>query len=235
MSRIAVLGAGYVGLTTAACFSHLGHQVICADVLPDRVELLTRGEVPIREAGLEELIRTGLDGGHLSFVVGEAAAAADCEFCYLCVPTPQAPDGSADLSYIRQAASAVAPVLPAESVVVNKSTVPVGSTRVVEQALGRDDVTVASNPEFLREGSAVHDFLNPDRIVIGADDQAAAIRVASLFEHLQAPLIVTDPASAETIKYASNAFLAAKVRPSGPTCARWCSAWATTAASASSS
>ncbi len=211
MSRIAVLGAGYVGLTTAACFSHLGHQVICADVLPDRVDLLSRGEVPIREAGLEELIRTGLDGGHLSFVVGEKAAAADCEFCYLCVPTPQGADGSADLSFIRQAASAVRDVLPAESVVVNKSTVPVGSTRVVEQALGRDDVRVASNPEFLREGSAVHDFLHPDRIVIGCEDQATAGRVAALFEGIQAPVIVTDPASAETIKYASNAFLATKV------------------------
>jgi UDPglucose 6-dehydrogenase len=211
MSRIAVLGAGYVGLTTAACFSHLGHQVICADVLPDRVDLLSRGEVPIREAGLEELIRTGLDGGHLSFVVGEKAAALDCEFCYLCVPTPQGADGSADLSFIRQAASAVRDVLPAESVVVNKSTVPVGSTRVVEQALGRDDVRVASNPEFLREGSAVHDFLHPDRIVIGCEDQATAGRVAALFEGIQAPVIVTDPASAETIKYASNAFLATKV------------------------
>jgi len=211
MSRIAVLGAGYVGLTTAACFSHLGHQVVCADVLPDRVDMLSRGEVPIREAGLEELIRTGLDGGHLSFVVGEAAAAEDCEFCYLCVPTPQGPDGSADLSFIRQAASAVAHVLPAECVVVNKSTVPVGSTRVVEQALGRDDVKVASNPEFLREGSAVHDFLHPDRIVIGCEDQATAGQVAALFEGIQAPVIVTDPASAETIKYASNAFLATKV------------------------
>ncbi|TMK84344.1 MAG: UDP-glucose/GDP-mannose dehydrogenase family protein [Actinobacteria bacterium] len=208
MSRIAVLGAGYVGITTAACFSHLGHQVVCADVLADRVNQLSRGEVPIREAGLEELVRTGLDGGHLSFVVGEAAAAADCEFCYLCVPTPQGPDGSADLSYIRQAATAVAPVLPPECEVVNKSTVPVGSTRVVEQALGRVDVTV---PEFLREGSAVHDFLHPDRIVIGCEDQATAGRVAALFEGIQAPVIVTDPASAETIKYASNAFLATKV------------------------
>src|SRR5205807_8167871 len=108
MSRIAVLGAGYVGLTTAACFSHLGHTVICADVLADRVDLLSRGEVPIREAGLEELIRTGLDGGRLSFVGGEAAPAADCELCYRCVPTPQAPDGAAGLSDLRQAAPAAA-------------------------------------------------------------------------------------------------------------------------------
>src|SRR5690606_38222613 len=124
---------------------------------------------------------------------------------------PQGEDGSADLSYIEQAAREIAPVLPAESVVVNKSTVPVGSTRVVERALGRDDVAVVSNPEFLREGSAVHDFMSPDRIVIGADDQSAAIKVASLYLGITAPLIVTDPASAETIKYAANAFLATKI------------------------
>jgi len=211
MSKIAVIGTGYVGLTTGACFAHLGHQVVCADVVEDKVERLSRGEIPIRESGLAELVREGLDGGRLSFVVGAATAALDCEFAYLCVPTPQAPDGSADLSFIREAAVEIATVLQAESVVVNKSTVPVGSTRVVEQALDRDDVLVVSNPEFLREGSAVHDFLHPDRIVIGCEDQATAGRVATLFEGIQAPVIVTDPASAETIKYASNAFLATKV------------------------
>src|SRR5207244_7877172 len=125
--------------------------------------------------------------------------------------TPQGADGSADMSYIQAAAREIGPVLDAEAVVINKSTVPVGSTRVVEGALQRDDVFVVSNPEFLREGSAVHDCLHPDRIVIGSDDQAAAIRVANLFDQIQAPLIVTDPSSAETIKYASNAFLATKV------------------------
>src|SRR5205814_9073743 len=124
----------------------------------------------------------------LQFFLGAAGPAATSEFVYLCVPTPQGSDGSADLSYIEAAAREIGPVLPSEAVVINKSTVPVGSTRVVEQALGREDVFVVSNPEFLREGSAVHDFLNPDRIVIGSDDQAAAIRVASLFEGLQAPL-----------------------------------------------
>ena len=136
---------------------------------------------------------------------------AGCEFVYLCVPTPQGDDGSADLSYIRAAATEIAPHLEPEAIVVNKSTVPVGSTHVVEAVLGRDDIKVVSNPEFLREGSAVHDFLHPDRVVIGAEDQAAAARVATLFESLGAPVLVTDPASAETIKYASNAFLAAKV------------------------
>ena len=211
MSKVAVIGTGYVGLTTGAYLAHLGHHVVCADVIEEKVKLLQMGHIPILEAGLEELVREGLDGGRLSFVLGAANAVPDAEFVFLCVPTPQASDGSADLSYIEEAAREIGPVLEPEAVVINKSTVPVGSTRVVEQAVGRDDVSVISNPEFLREGSAVHDSLHPDRIVIGGDDQAAAIRVASLFEDLQAPLIVTSPASAEVIKYASNAFLATKV------------------------
>jgi UDPglucose 6-dehydrogenase len=211
MAQIAVIGAGYVGLTTAACFSSLGHDVVCADIDEGRIAGLQRGEVPIVEAGLDALVREGLDGGTLTFVVGAANAARTAEFAYLCVPTPQGDDGSADLTYIEVAARQIGPVLPSEAVVVNKSTVPVGSTRVVERVLGRDDVAVVSNPEFLREGSAVHDFLNPDRIVIGSDDQSAAVRVASLYIGVTAPIIVTDPPSAETIKYASNAFLATKI------------------------
>ncbi|HVF74307.1 MAG TPA: UDP-glucose/GDP-mannose dehydrogenase family protein [Acidimicrobiales bacterium] len=211
MSEIAVIGTGYVGLTTGACLAKLGHDVTCADVVPEKVELLRSGRIPIFEAGLEALVREGIDGDRLRFVLGPAAAVAEVEFVFLCVPTPQRIDGSADISYIEDAAREIGPRLRSEAVVVNKSTVPVGSTRVVEAALDRDDVFVASNPEFLREGSAVHDCLNPDRIVIGTEDQAAALRVASLFEQLGAPLMVTDPASAETIKYASNAFLATKV------------------------
>jgi UDPglucose 6-dehydrogenase len=211
MSQIAVIGAGYVGLTTGACFAHLGHHVVIADIDQDRIDRLNRGEIPILEAGLDQMIREGIEGGRLSFVVGAANAAANAEFTYLCVPTPQGEDGSADLSYIEAAAAEIGPVLPMEAVVVNKSTVPVGSTRVVERVLGRSDVGVVSNPEFLREGSAVHDFLNPDRIVIGCEDQSTAVRVASLYIGVTAPLIVTDPASAETIKYAANAFLATKI------------------------
>ena len=211
MAQIAVIGAGYVGLTTAACFSSLGHDVVCADIDEQRVARLSDGEIPIVEAGLEALVREGMDGGRLRFVVGGEQAARGAEFAYLCVPTPQGEDGSADLSYIETAARQIGPALPPEAVVVNKSTVPVGSTRAVERVLGRDDVGVVSNPEFLREGSAVHDFLNPDRIVIGSDDQSAAVRVASLYIGVTAPIIVTDPASAETIKYVSNAFLATKI------------------------
>jgi UDPglucose 6-dehydrogenase len=210
-SRIAVIGTGYVGLTTGACMAHLGHTVVCADVVAEKVEALSRGEIPILEAGLDDLVQEGLRSRQLSFVLGAANAVADAEFIYLCVPTPQGDDGSADLSYIEAAAAEIGPHLQQEAVVINKSTVPVGSTRVVERALGRTDVFVVSNPEFLREGSAVHDFLNPDRVVIGADDQGTAIRVAGLYLGLAAPLQVTDPASAETIKYASNAFLATKI------------------------
>jgi len=213
MANIAVIGTGYVGLTTGAYLAHLGHHVVCADVVPEKVEALQNGIMPILEDGLEELVRAGVDGGRLQFIVGEVAAVkkADAEFIFLCVPTPQGDDGSADLSYIETAARNLGPALKSESVVINKSTVPVGSTLVVERALGRGDVAVVSNPEFLREGSAVHDCLHPDRIVIGSEDQAAAIRVASLFSDIKAPVIVTDPASAETIKYASNAFLATKI------------------------
>jgi UDPglucose 6-dehydrogenase len=210
-SKIAIIGTGYVGLTTGACLAHLGHTVVCADVDPVKVERLSRGDVPILEAGLDDLVTEGLRSGQLSFVLGSEKAASEAEFIYLCVPTPQGDDGSADLSYIEDAARAIGPHLQPESVVINKSTVPVGSTRVVERALDRADVFVVSNPEFLREGSAVHDFLNPDRVVIGAEDQGVAIRVAGLYLGLAAPLQVTDPASAETIKYASNAFLATKI------------------------
>jgi UDPglucose 6-dehydrogenase len=210
-SRITVVGCGYVGLTTGVCFAHLGHDVTCTDVDERRIQLLNSGEVPILEAGLDNLLREGVNGGRLTFAVGSVDAAAESEFVYLCVPTPQGADGSADLSYIEAAAKEIGPHLQPDTIVVNKSTVPVGSTRVVEQALGRGDVYVVSNPEFLREGSAVHDFLHPDRIVIGAEDQAAAVRVAALYIGIATPIIVTDPPSAELIKYASNAFLATKV------------------------
>jgi UDPglucose 6-dehydrogenase len=211
MSKIAVIGTGYVGLTTGACFAHIGHDVVCADIDAAKVERLQRGEIPILEPGLDNLVREGLQDGRLTFVLGNENAVRDCEFAYLCVPTPQGADGSADLSYIEDAARVIGPLLPSEAIVVNKSTVPVGSTRVVERTLGRADVAVVSNPEFLREGSAIHDFLHPDRIVIGAEDQSAAVRVQSLYLGITAPVIVTDPASAETIKYAANAFLATKI------------------------
>ncbi len=208
---VAVLGVGYVGLPTAAVLAHLGHQVTCADVDEDRIAQLATGSVPIVEDHLEELVREGLDAGRLRFVTDVARAVTGCEFVFLCVPTPQGEDGSADLSYVEAAAAAIGPHLEPGSVVVNKSTVPVGSTLVVERVLGRHDVSVVSNPEFLREGSAVSDSLHPERVVVGAADQSAAARVGELFAGTRAPVLITDATTAETIKYAANAFLATKL------------------------
>ena len=209
--RIAVVGTGYVGLTTGACLAHLGHTVVCADIDADKIAKLRDGIIPIVELGLTDLVSEGIASGRLSFVVGSAEAAKNCDIAFLCVPTPQGEDGSADLSYVQRAAEEISAVLPFEAIVVNKSTVPVGSTKVVEKALKRPDVKVVSNPEFLREGSAVQDFLKPDRVVVGSDDQAAAMKVASLYDGLSTRVVITDPASAETIKYAANAFLATKL------------------------
>ena len=210
-ARIAVIGTGYVGLTTGVCLAELGHTVVCADIDADKVARLSQGELPIVEDGLADLLTSGLTSGRLSFVVGAAAAAANCEIAFLCVPTPQGDDGSADLSYIEAASAEIGPVLPSGAIVVNKSTVPVGSAKAVERVIQRDDIQVVSNPEFLREGSAVRDFMHPDRVVVGADDRTAAERVAGLYASLGARTIITDPASAETIKYAANAFLATKL------------------------
>ena len=209
--RVAVIGVGYVGLPTAATLAHLGHRVTCGDADPRKIEMLRRGEVPIVEEHLEELVREGQRAGNLDFVLGATAAVEDAEFVFLCVPTPQGDDGSADLSYVEAVAAEISPHLKPGTVIVNKSTVPVGSTLVVERVLGRTDVQVVSNPEFLREGTAVPDSLHPERIVVGAADQAAAARVGELFAGTRAPLLITDAATAETIKYASNAFLATKL------------------------
>jgi UDPglucose 6-dehydrogenase len=209
--RLAVVGTGYVGLTTGACFAHVGHHVVCGDIDERKVALLNDGHIPIVEEGLEAIVNESRAAGRLEFVLGSQAAAVDADIVFLCVPTPQGDDGSADLSYIEQAAAEIAQVLKPGAVVVNKSTVPVGSTLAVERVLQRDDVSVVSNPEFLREGTAVHDFLHPDRVVIGSADRAAAERVAELYATIDTPILITDPASAETIKYAANGFLAMKI------------------------
>lgn len=214
MSRVGVVGAGYVGLTTGACFAHLGHEVVVADIDADKVARLEKGDIGIFEEGLAELVSEGLATRRLRFVVG-AAKAADTEFVFLCVPTPRGSDGDADLSLVEAVVDEIAPLLRPGTVVVNKSTMPVGSTTLVARQLANAgavaELGVASNPEFLREGTAARDFLHPYRVVIGADDSAVAVRVSELYRDVQAPVLVTNPASAEMIKYASNAFLAMKV------------------------
>jgi UDPglucose 6-dehydrogenase len=215
VSEVAVVGAGYVGLTTAACLAHLGHSVTCADIDEQRVRALSKGEVPILEEGLPALVAEGLAARRLRFVVGAAIAARPAEFVFLCVQTPQSENGAADLSAVESVVREIASTLRPGTVVVNKSTMPVGSTRLVARALSEagaaTEIGVASNPEFLREGTAVRDFLQPARVVIGCDDAAVAVRVSDLYHGVQAPILVTDPASAEMIKYASNAFLATKI------------------------
>jgi UDPglucose 6-dehydrogenase len=211
MSNIAVIGTGYVGLSSGACFAHLGHVVTCVDVVQLKIDNLNKGILPIVETGLEELVAEGVAAGKLSFTTDVASAVKNADVIFLCVPTPEGADGSADLSYIQTAARTLSPLLRSGAVVVNKSTVPVGSTKVVERELKRPDIAVVSNPEFLREGSAIQDFLHPDRVVVGSDNQEAAIAVGALYEKVGAPVVVTDPASAETIKYAANAFLATKI------------------------
>jgi UDPglucose 6-dehydrogenase len=209
--RVAVIGAGYVGLPTAATLAHFGHAVVLAERDPAKVELLRRGRAPIVESGLDDLIAGGMASGNLSFTESAVEAVTDAQFVFLCVPTPQSADGSADLSYVEAATKEIASHLPTGAIVVNKSTVPVGSATFVEQVIGRSDISVVSNPEFLREGTAVVDSLKPERIVVGADDPAAAAKVGELFATTAAPLIVTDATTSETIKYASNAFLATKL------------------------
>ena len=211
MHSVSVLGAGYVGLTTATYLAHLGHRVTCADVDAVKVHALRQGKVPIVEAGLEEMIQESVEAGRLSFMVGGRNAVRQAEFVFLCLPTPQGADGSADVGYVLAAAAEIGPHLQAGAVAIIKSTVPVGTAQLVTAALDRPDVAVVSNPEFLREGSAMRDCLQPDRIVIAGDDPEAMERVAQLYRALDAPVVMTDPASAELIKYACNALLASRL------------------------
>ncbi|GAB3913857.1 UDP-glucose/GDP-mannose dehydrogenase family protein [Kibdelosporangium lantanae] len=207
--KIAVVGTGYVGLTTGACLAALGHHVVCADIDAGKVARLLAGQVDILEPGLAELVKRGREAGLLHFVVGATAAVhPDTEVLFLCVPTPMGADGSADLRAVESVLAEVRDVLPADCAVATKSTVPVGTAERLELVV---NAPVVANPEFLREGSAVDDFLHPDRIVVGSSDKDAARKVGELYRALGAPTLILDAASAEMVKYASNCFLAVKL------------------------
>jgi len=212
--KIAVIGTGYVGLVTGACFADHGHTVIGVDKEEDKISRLNHGEVTIYEIGLPELLSRHL-GRNLVFTTDTDEAVRTSEIIFITVGTPQGEEGKADMSYVVRAASEIAGSINGYKIIVNKSTMPVGSTRLVEKVIKEkaegEEFDVISNPEFLREGTAVRDFTNPDRIVIGTESQKAAGIMAELYRPLNAPLFITDPASAEMIKYASNAFLATKV------------------------
>lgn len=209
--RVVVVGAGYVGLTTGACLASLGHQVVCVDTDAAKVAALSAGRVDIFEPQLTELVADGLSGTRLRFVTDVSSVDIQPDVVLLCLPTPMSADGRADVSQLESVAVGLRDTLPRDCAVVIKSTVPVGTAARLAELIGRPDVAVVSNPEFLREGSAVRDFLRPERIVIGSDDRAAAERVAGLYAAVDAPVVVTDVASAELAKYAANCFLAMKL------------------------
>ena len=212
---ISVIGTGYVGLSTGACLAELGHQVLCVDIDKQKIADLNRGTLPIHEPGLDQLVNKHLRSGALRFTTNSVEAAAYAEYVFMTVGTPVLPDGEVDMHQLTQAVHDVAPHMKNGSIMIIKSTVPAGTTTSMERLankLSSPDVTIttASNPEFLREGTALQDAMKPDRIVIGAD-QVTATRIAALYEALDAPVLVTDRESAELIKYASNTFLALKI------------------------
>lgn len=216
MRNICVIGVGYVGLVTGTCFADLGHQVTCVDVDVPRIEKLRAGGMPIYEPGLEEVVRRNAQAGRLHFTTSYDDGLAEAEFAFIAVGTPQGSGGEADLKYVRAAARSIARHMKRSLIIVNKSTVPIGTGDWVADIVHRHqpepiDFSVVSNPEFLREGSAINDFMYPDRIVLGSLSPEAAAQVAQLYLSLRAPIMITDLRTAEMIKYASNAFLATRV------------------------
>ena len=216
MPGIAVIGTGYVGLTTAVCLADLGHQVIGVDIDARKVARLRRGEPTIYEPGLEELMAKTLDAGRLAFTEDYNQAIPEADFVFIAVGTPPGRRGEADLVFVKQAAKGIASAMKKTVTIVNKSTVPIGTGNIVARIVGenlRDEIPfyVVSNPEFLREGSAIHDFMHPDRLVFGSHDEAASRAVATLYSKLDTRILITDLHTAEMIKYASNAFLATRI------------------------
>ena len=217
--RITMVGTGYVGLVSGACFADFGHQVICVDKNADKIAALQRGEIPIFEPDLDRLVETNVRAGRLTFSTELTEPVSNSEAVFIAVGTPsRRGDGHADLSYVYAAAREIAAGLKGFTVVITKSTVPVGTgdevERLIREANPSADIAVASNPEFLREGAAIRDFKHPDRIVVGTDDERARKVIAEIYRPLylnQAPVLFTGRRTAELTKYAANAFLATKI------------------------
>ncbi len=216
MKQICVIGAGYVGLVTAVAFADLGNQVVCIDIDERKINTLNQGETPIYEPGLKEMLQRNMLAGRLNFTTSYAQALQDAEFVFIAVGTPSGADGEAELKYVRMAAESIAETMDHPLIIINKSTVPVGTGDWVADIIEKHQDTpipfwVVSNPEFLREGSAIHDFMGPDRVVLGSLHPEAAEKVASLHRPLRTTIQITDLRTAEMIKYASNAFLATRI------------------------
>lgn len=216
MKQICVVGVGYVGLVTAACFADLGNKVIALDVDEKKINNLKKGVMPIYEPGLDELVKRNVNAGRINFTTSYQEALQGAEYAFIAVGTPSGEDGAADLKYVEAAAKSIAQNMSAPLILINKSTVPIGTgdwvADIVKSAQPKPiEFAVVSCPEFLREGSAIADFMNPHRTVIGSLDKEAANKVAHLHLPLRAPIVITDLRTAEMIKYASNAFLATKI------------------------
>ncbi|MPM45078.1 UDP-glucose 6-dehydrogenase TuaD [bioreactor metagenome] len=217
MSKICVVGTGYVGLVTGTCFADLGNDVTCLDVDHNRIDKLLQGEMPIYEPGLEQLVEQHVKAGRLKFTTDYTSALDKAEYAFIAVGTPSGTDGEADLQYVRSAAEKIADLVDWPIVVINKSTVPVGTGDWVSDIINNRrknrplEFSVVSNPEFLREGSAIGDFMIPDRVVLGSLNRDAAQKVAQLYQPLRCTIMITDLRTAEMIKYASNAFLATRI------------------------
>ncbi len=216
MKKICIIGVGYVGLVTGTGFADLGNRVVCVDLIEEKIEKLRSGAMPIYEPGLEEMVQRNVQAGRLSFTTSYEEGLGEAEFAFVAVGTPSGEEGQAELNYVRMAARSIADNMKDSLIIVNKSTVPIGTGDTVAEIIRNHrandcEFSVVSNPEFLREGSAIADFMNPDRIVLGSTDRKAAERVAQLYLPLRAPIIITDLRTAEMIKYASNAFLASRI------------------------
>lgn len=217
MAKLCVIGTGYVGLVTGTCFADLGHRVTCLDIDENRIHRLKNGVMPIYEPGLKQIVDQNVEAGRLDFTTSYPEALKGSEFAFIAVGTPSSEDGEADMQYVKSAATSIAKNLDHPTIIVNKSTVPVGTgdwvAEIIHDLNGQvtPKFSVVSNPEFLREGSAVNDFMKPDRVVLGSTDLQAANKVAELYEALRTEIMITDLRTAEMIKYASNAFLATRI------------------------
>jgi UDPglucose 6-dehydrogenase len=210
MAKIAIIGTGYVGLASAVGFAHLGHDVVGIDIDKAKITKLSSGQSPIFEKDIEVFLKKSLKKKKIAFT-SDYSKVAGSQFVFLCLPTPQLDDGAADVSFILESTKMLSRHLKKSSTVVIKSTVPVNTWKLVKENINREDVSVVSNPEFLREGTALQDFFKPDRIVVGCTDEVKATEVARLYKAKKAKVVFTDNTSAEIIKYASNSFLAIKL------------------------
>ena len=210
MAKIAIIGTGYVGLASAVGFAHLGHDVVGIDIDKEKITKLSRGKSPIYEKDMEVFLKKSLKKKKIKFST-DYSKVGSSKFVFLCLPTPQLEDGAADISFILESSKMLSRHLKKSSTVVIKSTVPVNTWKLVKEKIDRDDVAIVSNPEFLREGTALQDFFKPDRIVVGSTDEVKAKEVSSLYKAKKAKIVFTDNTSAEIIKYASNSFLAIKL------------------------